>query len=89
MSTSEILAATESSVEAPAKAPVATPAATTSSSAPAKEPAATAASASESTDAALPVTPASVEEARRIYLGNLPRKVNAEDVTSFLKGYTV
>lgn len=75
MSVSEILSATE-----PAAESITAPAVTS----PAKD-----VEASATTSVAVTSTPPSVEDARRIYLGNLPRKVKPDDITSFLEGYTV
>ena len=36
-----------------------------------------------------PAPASAVADARRIYLGNLPRSVKPEDVTAFLKDFTV
>lgn len=75
MSTSEIIAATDPATPA-VDAPTQTPA--VDSSAPAEE------SSVEVTE-----TPASVEEERRIFLGNLPYKVKTEEISAFLEGYKV
>lgn len=73
MSMSEILSSTESSVAT--EAPVEATKASKESSA--------------SASVAVKSTPSSVDDARRIFLGNLPRKVKPEDITSFLEGYEV
>lgn len=44
---------------------------------------------SETTTSKAPATPATVEDGRRLYIGNLPQNVTPDDIKLFFKDYAM